>query len=1615
MAKRRLNTKLIGIIASATLGVIGLSAGGVYLKRRFFKERPDKYLAIGKAALSAGDFEKARDNLNRAASLSPPDPTLDVMIGDSLNSLTYKEPEYVSAARQMWESAVGIDATNVPALERLVKFWQDELDLGAKTNERATTADNLAKAAEKLLEVDPKSLIGRRAAAQATIETMLDGRATPPSKLNDAEESLLKIESETPSDASAPYWIARSRLHQALDAGRSDDATGAESDIHLAESIMADAVRQQPNNASMAYHDGQIQLQTASIDQVLGKPKSETLRLIQSAADEVNRALRLVQPDDPEYVEINLYAARLALDQPDPAAAGAAQETVPANGAQSDAGQTNGNKSADAAVPAIPNNPLTDSLNESASARRKTPERVKVAEAIYRAVLAHRPNESFTRLALAQLLGDLPGHRKDAIALLSAPFVEDHPVSGIKGTIYTLLQSQADVRLLGLELDEADATRDKTAHDALIAQATTLSDHILGKAPDSPAALGLKGRLELAQNRIVEATQSLRRALGMIEANNTSLTRTRYELMFYLARSYEVAQQTGEAKKLAADVAALYPKFIPAQLMLARLMIAEHDFEGAQKPLAALTEELPDNPQLVVTVRRMQLSCIDPVKNPDQFRSIFNQLPETSIDERLDKARIAHVGKLDDEAIRLLTSVCEKSPGDVPAVQLLASIYASRNQIDQVRQLVDGAVASKPSDPTLVTMKMRLDGKSQDAIDAEMQRLGAAAPDQLSAFNQEMSQVAAARNRGDGAAVDRHLAMAQKIKPDDPHLWDAMFSRQLDLGAWDKAQVYLEKLAANDVDRAGGMMYRIRMATVQNDLNKAQELAVKLTRDKPEFSQSWCILGDVQRAAGRYDDAVTSYKFAQEKQVQNIDALRGLVLCDYALGKTDAAKIAILEGLKVDPQNVEFKEFELNHELIYGDPQKVIAPREAAVKATPDDPRAYLNLAATYVAAAEARDVAKDPAASAQYSASAEQILRDGLAKFPDDQRFPLAFAKVALNANDFASAEQMMLSYAARPSIKGLPQVAILLSDFYTHAGMPDQAISVLQAYLDKPATPPNVSADVNVELRLSSLLTRAGNIDGALAALSTNATDPVIVHQKIALLINANRLAEADKALAIEAVHGPLSPELQNLQGMTQLGEGKVVEARQTFNRLLTQQPDNVEALTHRAKMDMDASLPNKRAAIADLSHARDVAPEDVNVRLTLADIERHGDPAAAAKELENAIQKVPADKRLRLTLVDLYAAQKQWDDASRILHDASLIPSLANDADFIHADAVTAMGKGDYVKAQQLITDAMAKSPKNLAMIQTYYEILLHQKASSEVIAQSDELLASRKGDPSLWRIYTYRAKARLIDSPDKSIAAEELQHGIADADAIHNDAAVSELMREYAALIGTDQAIKVAKENAGQNSHWQLIVAGLYEQQDDPTDAAYWYEQALQHFDTLSSTDQTAVLTRAAVAYQKMSPPENGKAVDMYRRTLSINPGDVTTLNNLACLLAEPGAVNQPNEAVGYAQRAYEMMNQSGADEPLIKDTYGWTLIASGKPDEGVGLVQEALNKKDFPEGHYHLAEAMLRRTPPDPDAATNELMKALRMIDMGDSKDFDPSLRGRLQEELKKARLSSAGN
>src|SRR5205085_12153411 len=105
----------------------------------------------------------------------------------------------------------------------------------------------------------------------------------------------------------------------------------------------------------------------------------------------------------------------------------------------------------------------------------------------------------------------------------------------------------------------------------------------------------------------------------------------------------------------------------------------------------------------------------------------------------------------------------------------------------------------------------------------------------------------------------KHLRAAEQIKSDDRRVLDQLFQYHAGNRDWDKATWYADRLAEQNADQAGGLIYRFRLAMVRGDIEGALDHAREMTVRLKEFAPSWVFLGQAQQALRRYDDAIASY------------------------------------------------------------------------------------------------------------------------------------------------------------------------------------------------------------------------------------------------------------------------------------------------------------------------------------------------------------------------------------------------------------------------------------------------------------------------------------------------------------------------------------------------------------------------------------------------------------------------------------------------------------------------------------------------------------------------------------------------------------------------------------
>ncbi|MGH7176261.1 MAG: hypothetical protein ACREJC_02670, partial [Tepidisphaeraceae bacterium] len=294
--------------------------------------------------------------------------------------------------------------------------------------------------------------------------------------------------------------------------------------------------------------------------------------------------------------------------------------------------------------------------------------------------------------------------------------------------------------------------------------------------------------------------------------------------------------------------------------------------------------------------------------------------------------------------------------------------------------------------------------------------------------------------------------------------------------------------------------------------------------------------------------------------------------------------------------------------------------------------------------------------------------------------------------------------------------------------------------------------------------------------------------------------------------------------------------------------------------------------------------------------------------------------------------------------------------------------------------------------------------------ELRSAGDSLIAKRQ---DLWWAYQFRgiAKARGAQ-PDKAGALDDFDAGLIVA-AGQNDAnGVETMVRTVVGEIGAAQARVLVAPVAAKESRWGLLLAVLARADGDGPGAFKLVDKMLMDRQ-LPAERRAAALKMVAIWYVIAKPPDIAKTIAAYRSVLELAPDDSTVLNNLACLLIEPGPTCKPKEALGYSQRAYGLMKQANVEDPNVLDTHGWILVCNNRVEDGINLLRRSVQKKPLPEGFYHLGEAYLKLNPSSPADAEHELALGLQMIRDAEKagKPVDPTLTGRIEDSLKRARAA----
>ena len=1208
------------------------------------------------------------------------------------------------------------------------------------------------------------------------------------------------------------------------------------------------------------------------------------------------------------------------------------------------------------------------------------------AEKILRDLLARRSDDRGVRIALARLISSNSAKRAEAISLLDAGVTEDNSLMGARLRFRTEMEVQAQVLLAGLRIDSLVVAQSDDEKKDLQDKIDNGIKDIHNRSGETPEYLKLKGRLCQVNNQFVEAIQTYTRAVAM----NTQMNRAKDDdLLFQLARVYVAAQQTGEARTILMDLIGRHESFIPGRLLLARVLLAEGRADEATPHLKYLETNAGKVPEVIA------LLVVAAKKDPAKSKVMLGQLPETNRAESVAKARLAMDADDLGMARRLTASILNTNAGDEEAAQLAIQVALRRSKTDEAKLIADKALAANPGSRLLRLIKAQLDGNA-DAIASEIDQNLDLIKDE---YTREIKKYSVANTRGKDDEALQHLEKAEKIKSDSVEVWDLRFQYHAKRKQWNLLQPYMDKLIAANQDRAGGLIYQFRLAMARQENERALELARQLTIKLPEFFQSWLAQGQALQANRKFDEATEAYLRVLDKQATNLDAYRGLIESYYAQARYDDAGRHLAEARNRMPNDQLLRQMEIDHELRYGQPEKVIGLLETQAAASQNRPETWLALGRAYEKILQRKAAKSDPDV-VKWAAKLKSHYSKAFERWPGNTEIAGRLADACLITNSPDDAETVLKGHLA--TVPDRVEPVLMLAEFYVRTVRPGHAEQTLRDAIVK------MPDKREIPQRLAQLLAGMGRVDDAVKVIDAAPASDQLTMQKLEILLQAARYKDAQALIDTVTKQRGEDFNLINASTFISLAQNDLTSAMITVQKSLAVKPSNPMAMHQRAVIRLKQSPPDVDGAIADLKVAIQQLPGSIEFRLAASDAYlMRRDSEAAIRELEVAVGVAPRNRAVWSRLLDLYTqATPPRLEACRALVEQIRAAGAANDPELALQAARIAALKQDGNTAIIEMRRAVQLSNGNPDVVRNYLFMLVDMRQNDAVLTEVDQWSAKLSDN---WWLHHVRAMAKArMGGQDEAMA--QWEQALTLADQAKDETSIVTVVQGMSHEVGVAKSMPLVTSRAKQDARWLTFAASLYQLQGDSKNAMAAIEQVTGSPGKLSDADQQRAWQVAGAIYLQAKPPVADKAIAAYRKVLEKAPDDLATLNNLACLYVENVTPPDPNKALEFSQRAYDLMRKQGTSEPLVMDTHGWVLTQAGRVKDGIVVLQEVVELHPFLDARYHLAEAYLKGN--YADAAVRQLDAANQMIAAADRArtPVDAQLRNRIQQALSRASL-----
>ncbi len=553
------------------------------------------------------------------------------------------------------------------------------------------------------------------------------------------------------------------------------------------------------------------------------------------------------------------------------------------------------------------------------------------------------------------------------------------------------------------------------------------------------------------------------------------------------------------------------------------------------------------------------------------------------------------------------------------------------------------------------------------------------------------------------------------------------------------------------------------------------------------------------------------------------------------------------------------------------------------------------------------------------------------------------------------------------------LPQVKFRLAQAYLQQNQVSQAETALDQAI---AANPNYTEAIVARAELNL---KAGHVPAAISALEGVLKKQPKLKPAQILLADAYRASgRLDDAAAIfqdQIKNSPKAPEAYFFLGVVQRLQKKNSEARQSFEKALELEPNNLLALDQLISLDLEAkdfAAADRRIDAEMKKHPKAASSYLLKGRAEMA--QAKWDEAEAT--LKKALELDPNSAAAYEMLVRGYLATNKLPAAAQELE--TVLAKAPNNQSALMTLATIRERQKDYAKAREFYEKLLALNPDSVLALNNLsylYSQQLDQPDKAYELAQRARTL--NPGDPSIadtlgWAAYKkgdYQQALNLFqESVGKAPSVPEIQFHLG--------------MANY--MMGDSEAARTAFKNA-------LAAPGDFPSKSEAESRLALLGSASGTAANLSAAQLAELLKRQpndpiaqlrlAQAYEKEGDPS--KAVAAYEAALKINPKLSVAPLQLAQLYSGP--VPNKDKALAYAKQARAL----SPNDPKVAGVLGQIAFANSDFAWASNLLHESARQLDTdPKILHDLAwaiyslgnvpdarDAMQRSLKASPDPAT----------------------------------------